>query len=165
MHFDTKELADMKSLPVDVYENLKHNGDLPLYEWNLIDAASRTRFMGYSRGKNSTFGLQFLVFILSHVRSCGFQGYIQVHTDNGVEFFSGSAKKQQEWNDLLFELEAHIDAYNPNWDIRKNLIERSHRSDDEEFLIPFGVKMKTKEQFMRRAQEYGDYWNCLRPHS
>jgi hypothetical protein len=45
------------------------------------------------------------------------------------------------------------------------LIERSHRSDDEEFLIPFGASMKTKEQFMIQAQEYNDYRNTLRPHS
>jgi len=82
-----------------------------------------------------------------------------------VEFFSGSKKKQQEWNDILSCLDANIDCYNPNWDIRKNVIERSHRSDDEEFLIPFGEAMKTKEQFMLQAQEYNDYWNKKRCHS
>lgn len=71
----------------------------------------------------------------------------------------------EEWNKLLMELDAKIDCYNPNWDIRKNLIERSHRSDDEEFLIPFGESMKTKMQFMIQAQEYSDYWNKLRSHS
>ncbi len=69
------------------------------------------------------------------------------------------------WNELLRELNAEIDCYNPNWDIRKNLIERSHRSDDEEFLIPFAGSIKTKGQFMTQAQEYSDYWNTLRGHS
>lgn len=49
MHYDTKELADAKSLPTEVYENLKHNSHLPVYEWNIIDVASRSRFMAYSR--------------------------------------------------------------------------------------------------------------------
>jgi hypothetical protein len=71
MHYDTKILADQKSLPEAVYENLKYNEHIPLYEWNLIDVASRTRFIGYSRGKSSAFGLQFLVLVLSHIRSCG----------------------------------------------------------------------------------------------
>jgi hypothetical protein len=71
MHFDTKILADQKSLPEGVYENLKYNEHLPIYEWNIIDVASRTRFMSYSRGKSSTFGLQFLVFVLTHIRACG----------------------------------------------------------------------------------------------
>lgn len=165
MHYDTKELADAKSLPTQVYENLKHNEHLPLYEWNLMDVASRSRFIAYSRGKSSTFWLQFLVFVLSHLRYHGISRHIRIHTDGGSEFFSGSERKQKEWNDLLGELDADIDCYNPNWDIRKNLIERSHRSDDEEFLIPFGASMKTKERFMSQAEEYSDYWNTLRAHS
>lgn len=171
MHYDTKVLADQKSLPEAVYENLKYNEHLPIYEWNLMDVASRARFIGYSRGKSSTFGLQFLIFCLSHIRSCGIltteQGgfIIHLHTDGWAEFFSGSEKKQIEWNELLSLFDADIDCYNPNWDIRKNLIERSHRSDDEEFLIPFGASWKTKEDFMMQATEYSDYWNNKRSHS
>ena len=164
-HYDTKEIADAKSLPKEIYENLKFNEHLPIYEWNFIDVASRCRFTAYSRGKSSTFWLQFLVYVLSHLRYCGIIISIRVHTDGWAEFFSGSERKQQEWNDILKELDAYIDCYNPNWDIRKNLIERSHRSDDEEFLIPFGGQMKTMEQFMTQTQEYGDYWNFKRGHS
>lgn len=155
----------MKSLPGHIYENLKHNTDLPLYEWNIMFAGSRVRFTAYSRGKSSTFGLQFLVFVLSHLRCCGVQGTIFMHTDGGAEFFSGSERKQEKWNHILALLDAKIDCYNPNWDIRKNLIERSHRSDDEEFLIPFGESMKTREIFMKHAQSYNDFWNKTRSHS
>lgn len=88
-----------------------------------------------------------------------------MQTDCGVEFFSGSTTKQAIWNEVLHELDSCIESYNPHWDIRKNLIERSHRSDDEEFLIPFGDKMKTREIFMTHAQEYNDYWNKQRVHS
>jgi hypothetical protein len=35
-HYDTKVLADAKSLPTHIYENLKHNKHLPLYEWNIM---------------------------------------------------------------------------------------------------------------------------------
>lgn len=165
MHFDTKELADAKSLPISIYENLKHNETLPLLERNIIDAASRARFTAYSRGKSSTFWLQFLVFVTSHLRYCWVKNDIHFHTDCWSEFFSWSEKKQQDWNSVLKELDTDIDCYNPNWDIRKNLIERSHKSDDEEFLIPFGNDMNTKERFMLQAQEYNDYRNSFRPHS
>jgi len=171
MHYDTKILADQKSLPASVYENLKHNEHLPIYEWNIIDVATRMRFMGYSRWKNATFGLQFLIFVLSHIRFCGiltteqWWHMIRIHTDWWVEFFRGSEKKQKEWNDILTLFDADIDCYNPNWDIRKNLIERSHRSDDEEFLIPFGATWKTKDNFMLQAREYSEYWNTKRSHS
>lgn len=113
------------------------------------------------------------MLVLSHIRSCGIltteQGgqKISVHTDGGAEFFSGSKRKMQEWNDLLSLFDASIDCYNPNWDIRKNVIERSHRSDDEEFLIPICTKerIKTKEDFMKEAKEYSIYWNQERSHS
>ena len=164
-HYDTKEIADMKSLPSHIYENFKHNPHLPLYEWNIIFAGCRVRFTGYSRGKNSSIGLQFVIFVLSHLRSCGVWGYIYLHTDGGAEFFSGSKNKQGEWNSILHLLDASIDCYNPNWDVRKNLIERSHRSDDEEFLIPFGEEMETREVFMKHAQSYNDFWNKTRSHS
>ena len=49
MHYDTNVLSDQKSLPGAVYENLKHNEHLPILEWNIMDVASRTRFIGYSR--------------------------------------------------------------------------------------------------------------------
>jgi len=165
IHYDTKILADAKSLPADIYENLKYNEHLPIYEWNIIDVASRSRFIAYSRWKSSTFWLQFLVFTISHLRYCWITNHIRIHTDWGSEFFSWSERKQVDWNSVLKELDADIDCYNPDWDIRKNLIERSHRSDDEEFLIPFWETMKTKEQFMIQAQEYSDYWNKLRSHS
>ena len=164
-HYDTKELADSHSLPKDIYDNLKFNEDLPIYERNIMFVWCRARFTAYSRWKSSTFWLQFLVFVLSHLRYCWVTWYIHMHTDWWAEFFSWSERKQKEWNNILKELDADIDCYNPNWDIRKNLIERSHRSDDEEFLIAFGADMKTKEQFMLRAQKYNDYRNKSRVHS
>jgi hypothetical protein len=164
-HYDTKVLADAKSLPAHIYENLKHNKHLPLYEWNIMFVWCRVRFTAYSRWKSSTFWLQFLVLVLSHLRYHWITWYIHMHTDWWAEFFSNSERKQWEWNDVLKELNSDIDCYNPNWDIRKNLIERSHRSDDEEFLIPFGDIMTTKSKFMFHAQKYNDYRNKSRVHS
>ena len=128
-HYDTKVLADAKSLAPHIYKNLKYNKHLPLYERNIMFVWCRVRFTAYSRGKSSTFWLQFLVLVLSHLRYCWITCFINMHTDWWAEFFSNSEKKQWEWNDVLKELDSDIDCYNPNWDIRKNLIERSHRSD------------------------------------
>ena len=164
-HYDTKELADAKSLPPHIYKNLKYNEHLPLYEWNIMFVWCRVRFTAYSRWKTSTFWLQFLILVLSHLRYNWVTWVIHMHTDWGSEFFSGSERKQAEWNDILKELDADIDCYNPNFDIRKNLIERSHRSDDEEFLIAFGDKMTSRDKFMELAQDYNDYWNKSRSHS
>lgn len=164
-HYDTKELADAKSLPPHIYKNLKHNKHLPLIEWNIMFVWCRVRFTAYSRWKSSTFWLQFLVLVLSHLRYHWIKWHINMHTDWWWEFFSNSERKQWKWNNTLKELDADIDCYNPNWDIKKNLIERSHRSDDEEFLIPFGDIMTTKNKFMSQAQKYNDYRNKSRIHS
>jgi len=164
-HYDTKILADSHSLPPDIYDNLKYNTDLPLYERNIMFVWCRARFTAYSRWKSSTFWLQFLVYVLSHLRYNWVSSFIHMHTDWWAEFFSNSEKKKLEWNNILKELDSNIDCYNPNWDIRKNLIERSHRSDDEEFLVAFGTDFKTKNTFMTKAQWYNDYRNKSRVHS
>ncbi len=163
-HYDTKVLADAKSLPAHIYKNLKYNEHLPLYERNIMFVWCRVRFTAYSRGKSSTFWLQFLVLVLSHLRYCWITCFICMHTDWWSEFFSWSDRKEDEWNLVLKELNSNIDCYNPNWDIRKNLIERSHRSDDDEFLIPFG-HITTLKEFMNHWQEYNDYRNNDRAHS
>ncbi len=164
-HYDTKVLADAHSLPPHIYKNLKYNENLPLYEWNIMFVGCRIRFTAYSRWKTSTFWLQFLVLVLSHLRSCWVTWEIRMHTDWWAEFFSNSDTKKDEWNDVLKELEANIDCYNLNWDIKKNLIERSHKSDDEEFLIPFGEDFKTLKDFISHWQEYNDFRNKKRGHS
>jgi hypothetical protein len=164
-HYDTKEIVDAKSLPKHVYDNLANNRNLPIYERNIIFVWCRARFTAYSRWITSTFWLQFLVYVLSHLRYNWVKWHIHMHTDWWSEFFSNSRRKEALWNNLLQELDADIDCYEPTWDIRKNLIERSHRSDDEEFLIAFGEDFKTKDDFMIKAQAYNDYRNKSRIHS
>jgi hypothetical protein len=82
-----------------------------------------------------------------------------------VEFCGGSKQTEHAWNGDLGLLHAGIYSYNPTFDIMKNLIERSHRSDDEEWLIPHGPSMGTKELFLHRASDYQYYWNFERVHS
>ena len=168
MHLDTKHILDKKALPPAVYEYFStHTKEIPRYEWNLIDAKSRFRITAYSYEVNATFGLYFLTFALGCIRTAtnNWEMPITVGQDNGVEFCSGSSKKAIDWNNTLKPLNASIYAYNPYWDIRKNLIERSHRTDDEEFLIPRGEFIYTEEEFMKEARSYGTYWNTTRSHS
>ena len=168
MHLDTKHILDKKALPPSVYEYFStHTKEIPRYEWNLIDAKSRFRFTAYSYEVNATFGLYFLTFALGCIRTAlnNWEMPITIGQDNGVEFCSGSPRKAIDWNNTLKPLNASIYAYNPYWDIRKNLIERSHRTDDEEFLIPRGEFIHTEEEFMTEARNYGTYWNTGRSHS
>lgn len=88
-----------------------------------------------------------------------------IGVDNGSEFCRGSSRKETEWNEVLREVNAHLYSYEPNFDIRKNLIERSHLSDDEELYIPRGSQMGKRETFLQEAIDYQSYLNQLRPHS
>lgn len=166
MHLDVKYVLDKHALPEDIYELLENNG-APIYEWNLIDAKSRTRFMAYSYGLNSEFGFRFLTFAIQYIRATlrNQDQKISIGIDNGAEFCLGSKKKEDEWNKVLSVLNASVYQYNPHFDIRKNLIERSHRTDDEALFIPRGIYMTTKQKFHDEMIEYADYWNKRRPHT
>ncbi len=166
MHLDVKYVLDKHALPEDIYELLSHNG-APIFEWNLIDAKSRTRFMAYSYGLNSEFGFRFLTFAIQWIRATlrNEEQEIMIGMDNGLEFCLGSPKKEEAWNKVLAVLNAKVYQYTPHFDIRKNLIERSHRTDDEALFIPRGIYMTSKQKFHDEVIDYADYWNKRRPHT
>lgn len=166
MHLDVKHILDQHALPQDIYTLLSHNG-APIYEWNLIDAKSRARFTAYSYGLSAEFGFRFLLFALQYIRRTvrNQEQHIRIGMDNGLEFCLGSKKKEDEWNRVLSVLNASVYQYDPHFDIRKNLIERSHRTDDEALFIPRGIYMTNKYTFHEEVINYADYWNLKRPHT
>lgn len=166
LHYDTKDILDKKALPEDIYKKFKLCKNLPIIEWNIIDVKSRFRFIAYSHARTSEFGLHFLILVLQYIRAMNIpiEQRITIGTDNGSEFYSGSKRKEIEWNKLLNILNAEIYSYNPGFDVRKNLIERSHRTDDEDFLVPRGRFIKGKKSFLIEAEGYAQYFNSMRPH-
>jgi putative transposase len=166
MHLDVKHILDKHALPKDIYDLLATNG-APIYEWNLIDAKSRARFTAYSYGLNAEFGFRFLLFAMQYIRATvrNHQQHIRIGMDNGLEFCLGSKKKEDEWNRVLAVLNASVYQYDPSFDIRKNLIERSHKTDDEALYIPRGIYMKDKYSFHQEVINYQDYWNRERSHT
>lgn len=166
MHYDVKHIRDKHALPQNIYE-LFSQKEIPKYEWNIIDAKSRFRFMAYSYNLNSSFGLWYLLFVLLFLRRylITFDTPIIIGEDNGSEFCSGSKRKEEDWNKILTVVNSSVYSYEPNFDIRKNLIERSHRTDDEELFIPRGHLMGTKRSFRKEVENYSYYFNFLRPHT
>jgi len=167
LHYDTKDIPDQKALPKEIYDLFKHNPTLPKVEWNIIDARSRFRFMAYSYNRSSEFGLHFLLFVLCFLRLFHIRvgQKITIGMDNGSELTSGPGDKLNEWNRLLARLQAEAYCYNPGHDVRKNLIERSHLTDDQEFFVPRGEFIHDKRSFLKEARSYATYFNYLRPHS
>ncbi len=166
MHLDVKHILDKHSLPEDIYELLANNG-APIYQWNLMDVKSRTRFMAYSSGLSSEFGFRFLTFAIQYIRATlrNEDMHIRVGMDNGLEFCKGSQRKEDAWNRILSVVNASVYQYHPNFDIRKNLIERSHRTDDEWLYIPRGIYMTDKQTFHHEVINYVDFWNKERHHT
>lgn len=167
LHYDTKSILDKKALPAEIYKKFKLCKKLPIIEWNIIDVKSRFRFIAYSHERASEFGLQFLILVIQFIRAMNIphEQKITIGTDNGSEFYSGSKRKEAKWNKLLKLLNAKIYSYHPGFDVRKNLIERSHRTDDEEFFVPRGRFIKGKRNFLIEAEGYSKYFNSMRPHS
>jgi hypothetical protein len=166
LHYDVKHILDKHALPEEIYQLLAGR-EIPKYEWNIIDAKSRFRFIAYSYDISAEFGLYFLLFVVQYIRSVlhNLEQTMIIGFDNGSEFCAGSKRKEEEWNELLSSMNAGVYSYEPNFDIRKNLIERSHLTDDEELYIPRGIFMGTKQGFVKEVTGYQFYWNAQRSHS
>jgi putative transposase len=159
---DTKHLLDQKALPEPVYEHIRHAG-LPLFEWHLMDAATRTRFLAYSYTLNAAFGFLFLVIVLSWLKAHNVRTRMRIRVDNGAEFCSGSQAKLRDWNARLAVLGASLDPIPPGASHLQGLVENAHRIDDECFLMVHAERCAHTYQFLARAQAWQDTWNFFRP--
>ncbi|ADQ39698.1 Integrase catalytic region [Caldicellulosiruptor acetigenus I77R1B] len=161
---DTKHLLDKDSLPKEVYEHIKKY-NLPCYEWNMIDVATRTRFTAYSYELSSAFGFMFISLVALWLRTHNVRTPIKIRLDNGEEFCGGSERKLKEWNKMLSFLGVELNPIPPKAKHLMGIIENSHRADDEYFLMIHAERCKTKDEFIQRAQRWQDTWNFFRPHS
>ena len=158
LQYDTKEILDMHALPTDIYEKFKNNPKLPIYQWTIIDAKTRIRFLAWSHTRCSLFGFKFLEYVICWLRAHGIDIRINIQMDMGFEFYSGSKRKQKKWNDHFDKYDAYVyDTEGVKW--KQNLVERSHRIDDEEFYCPRGKFMNTKDIFFLEAQFWIIYYN------
>ena len=166
LHYDIKYVLDQHALPEAIYR-LFSLPEIPKYEWNILDAKSRFRFLAYSYERPSEFGLRFLLFVIQYLRASltAYDTHMLFGFDNGMEFCGGSKRKEEEWNSMLAPVNAGVYAYHAGFDIRKNLIERSHLTDDEELYIPRGQYMDSRERFLKEVTDYQYYWNFGRLHS
>jgi hypothetical protein len=166
-HFDTKHILDQKALPKEIYEKFQKSLWMPKYQWTLQFAKPRFRFLAFSHNLNSEFGLKYLLFCLMYIRYLfnNWDTRITVGMDQGNEFCRGSERKLKKWNKTLALIDAEAYQYHLNNDIRKNLIERSHKTDDNEFYIPRADAFLDKKSFLQEAAGYYHYFNFLRPHS
>ena len=164
LQYDVKHITDKHALPKDIYDKFSLKKDLPIYQWTVQDAKTRARFLAYSHNLSSFFGQRFLFFVVSWLRAHSVFTQVNVQFDGGSEFCSASEQKLKVWQEFFAPFGVKVD--HTRGDKKKqNLVERSHRSDDEEFYCPRGEYIETKTDFLLEAQKWNIYWNCERPHS
>lgn len=158
LQYDVKEITDQHSLPAEIYHKFKYSSQLPRYQWTIIDVKTKTRFLAWSHSSISYFGLKFLELVLVWLRAHNIIPKINIQVDGGREFYSGSKRKQKEWNKELSKYNAYAyDTEGIKW--KQNIVERSHKTDDEEFYCPRGEHINSKGDFIFEGQYWIFYYN------
>jgi hypothetical protein len=179
LYFDIKHIPDKHALPTEIYNKFKfwidkdwnrNNSllELPKYEFNIIEQNTRIRFISYLTELDSDLIFWFIELVILFIRWNNFISFdekIILWTDWWVEFFSWSEKKRNIRNEKLSYLNVEFYSYNWAKDPRKNLIERSHLSDDSELFIPRWYFINSKKDFLKEASDYSYYRNFKRFHS
>lgn len=158
---DTKHILDQNALPKDVYEHiLKFN--LPIYEWNIIDVITKTRFTAYSHELTSAFWRLFVYMVIFHLRSMNVRNHINIQADNWLEFCHWSKRKEDELNKDLNQFNVSFSSI-PAWKhYLQAIVENSHRHDDEQFLSIHPIRCSSDEKFIYKCQCWQDTWNTWR---
>jgi len=161
---DLKHILDFGALPASVYNHAVRRG-LPPYPWTAIDIKTRLRFLAYSYEKTAANGLLFMQSVALWLRAYGVSHRLAFQTDWGEEFGGKSPRKlaelQREVFDPLDVLRTHIRKGHSE---DNAYVERSDRTDDEEFYIPWLGQCARTENFLYRAFHYLYTYNVARPH-
>ena len=161
---DLKHILDFSALPLETYRHAVAKG-LPPYQWTAIDLKTRLRFLAYSYEKTAANGLLFMQTVALWLRAFGVTHRLDFQTDWGEEFGGKSPRKlalwQREHFDPLGVLRTHIRKGHSE---DNAYVERSHRTDDEEFYIPWLRQCAHTENFLYRAFHCLYTYNVHRPH-
>jgi len=164
LQYDTKEIADQHALPKDIYDiYISQDIPLPKYQWTIICVKTKVRFLAWSYTRSSMMGLTFFTMVISWLRMHGVTWHINALCDGGSEFFSASQRKLDATNELLDPYDASMShTGGAKW--KNNIVERSHRSDDEEFYCPMGEFFTSTNRFLVEAQNWITHFNTARSH-
>lgn len=161
---DLKYIRDQKALSKAQIAHLdQHN--IPNYQWDALDVNSRFKVIAYSREKTWTNGLCFYLWTLAWIRSHGITTPITFTVDNGEEFGGKSWFKLQEMRKLIGGFGCRLIQNHKGHPEENAHLERSHRTDDEEFYIPRALQLTGESTLLEEAMGYAYYYNNLREHS
>ena len=164
VQIDLKYIVDQKALSPDQITHI-YTHDLPIYQWGAIDVNSRFKLIAYSKEKTWTNGLTWFLWVTSWLRSHGVENEIVYTVDHGVEFGGDCWWKITELRHLLRGFNCSIVQNQKKHPEQNAHLERSHRTDDEEFYMPRIQTITNNQQFYKEALNYLYYYNNVRKHS
>ena len=125
------------------------------YQFTAIDDCTRLRVLKIYENNNQKNAIQFVDYALSRLP---FKVEL-IQTDNGSEF-----KDQFHWH-ILDKGINHV-YIRPRTPRLNGKVERSHRSDEEEFYRMLdGVVIDDAKLFNKKIEEWENYYNYCRPHA
>jgi putative transposase len=161
---DVKDIHDKKSLGTRHTTHLSRH-HLPRYHWTACDGRTRLRFLAYSYTLNSTCGLTSLLLILLWLRGFSVECAVVFQTDWGMEFGGDNPQHVEEWNQrFLAPVGGALRRYPKGRKGYNGRVERSHRTDDEEFYAPYLLLARQEAEFLALSARWVYVYNTLRPH-
>jgi putative transposase len=161
---DTKDILDKGALGTAITTHMRRC-DLPRYQWTALDGRTRLRFLAYSHRLNSTNGIAFLQLVLMSLRAFGCEAPVTFQTDWGQEFGGDNPDRVLRLSQqFLRPLNAQLRRYPKGRKQYNGRVERSHRTDDEEFYRPYLLNIASVPDFLYYAQRWIYFYNVVRPH-
>ena len=161
---DLKYIRDQKALSKAQIVHLDEH-DIPNFQWGALDVNSRFKLIAYSRERSWTNGLCFYLWVIAWLRSHGVTANIAFTVDHGEEFGGKSWFKLQELRKLIAGFGCRLIQNHKGHPEENAHLERSHRTDDEEFYIPRVFQIRSEEELLDEALGYIYYYNNVREHS
>ncbi|MCL0091791.1 integrase core domain-containing protein [Dehalococcoidales bacterium] len=165
LEMDTKEIADKRTLPKEIYEYVLNSDFIPKWQWTIIEPVTRIRFLAWSYSRDWSSGQVFGKMVIWWLRLFGFQNKITNWSDGGTEFNAsqlGAFERtcQNFWQPLGVERKLIRKGHPED----NSFVERSHQTDDYEFYIPHLLKIKSESQFIRLGQWWQKVYNTIKSH-
>lgn len=161
---DVKDILDKATLGTRLWDHMRKRR-LPRYQWTFCEGRTRLRFLAYSRELSLTNGLCFMALVMLWLRKHSIEGEVTWQTDWGEEFGGSNPAKlamlQEKHFQPLGAKLARIPLGRKGYNGR---VERSHRSDDEEFYLPFLLRIKDTQDLLDKAAGWVSFYNLVRPH-
>jgi len=161
---DAKDVHDKQALGTQLTTHLRRQR-LPRYQWTACDARTRLRFLAHSHKLTRTNGLAFMILVLMWLRAFDITTPVTFQTDWGEEFGGDNPARVAALSQrFLHPLGGDLQRYPKGRKQYNGRVERSHRSDDEEFYRPYLLQAQTLDQFLALSQRWVYFYNVLRPH-